>query len=144
MSALVFNQFKYESANQTVSWTSDTMKAALVMTNTTADTEEDTTDVASFTTLDECDGASYARQTLGTKTVTNDTTNDRTVLDAADVTFSSLGAGTRATQGLLVIQDTGSDATSIPVCYMPFTSNQTHNGSDFPVQFPSTGILLLT
>lgn len=143
MAALVFNQFKYESANQTCSWTGDTMKAALVMTNTTADTEEDTANVAAFTTLDECDGASYARQTLASKTVTNDTTNDRTVLDAADITYSTLGAGTRSTQGLLIIQDTGTDSTSIPVCYMPFTSNQTHNGSDFPVQFPSTGILLL-
>lgn len=144
MAALVFNQFKYEVAAQSCSWSSDTMKAALVMTNTTADTEEDVDYVDSFTTLDECDGASYSRQTLGSKTVTNDTTNDRTKLDAADVTYSSLGVGTRQTQGVLIIQDTGSDATSIPVCYMPFTSNQTHNGSDFPVQFPSTGILLLT
>lgn len=144
MAALVFNQFKHELASQTVNWSSETIKAALVMTNTTADTEEDVANVAAFSTLDECDGSGYARQTLGTKTITNDTTNDRTVFDAADPTFSSLGAGTRSTQGVLIIQDTGSDATSIPICYMPFTSNQVHNGSDFPVQFPSTGILLLT
>lgn len=144
MSALVYNQFKYEVASQTMSWSSDTMKALLVMTNTTTDTEEDVANLAAFTTLDECDGASYARQTLGSKTIDNDTTNDRTVLDAADVTYSSLGAGTRSTQGLVIAQDTGTDSTSAPVCYMPFTSNQTHNGSNFPVQFPSTGILLLT
>jgi hypothetical protein len=48
----------------------DDIRAALVMTNTTADTDEDAEFVGDVGTLDEYNGAGYARQALTTQVVT--------------------------------------------------------------------------
>lgn len=44
----------------------------------------------------ELTGTGYARQTLGSKTLTYDAANDRVEWDAADVTFTAINAGTAA------------------------------------------------
>lgn len=123
----------------------DTFRTALLMTNTTADTEEDTEFVAGFTTLDECDGSNYARQTLANQAITQDAANDRAEFDADDVVFTSLGAGTRSNAGALLYKFVTNDAASPNIAWIDtggFPFNGT--GANNTIQWNAEGILQLT
>lgn len=120
------------------------IRVALVMTNTTADTENDSiTNMDDFTTLDECDGANYVRKALATEAVNRDDGNDRAEFDADDVTWSALGNGTRALQGFLILKHVTNDADSIPIAYVDFSANQNPGGSDFSIAWNAEGIMQL-
>jgi hypothetical protein len=94
------------------------LKAALVMDTTTADTELDVTSMAGFTTLAECNGANYARQTLTNVTWSKDATNGRSELKADPSVFNNLGAGTTPNQAAIVIfQPDGTPANQIPISW---------------------------
>jgi len=117
-------------------------RVLLVMTNTTADTEADVATVSAFTTLDEYDGANYARKELASDTVTKDDANDRGEYDAADITWTALGAGTRNAQAAVLIKHVTDDTDSIPIAYIdtggfPFAGN----GGNVTIQWPAEGIL---
>ena len=120
---------------------------ALVMTNTTADTERDSATISAITTLDEMDGANYARKKLSSQTVTEDLANDRIEIDVADITWSALGNGTRQIQGYLVFyQPTSSgsgqsDANCIPIAYRDLSATVNPGGSDFTIQVDAEGLL---
>ena len=124
----------------------DTIKVALLMTNTTADTEVDNiTFLTSYTTLDECDASGYARQTLASKTVTEDTSNDRGVFDAADVSFTGLGGNaTRAIQGALIFKFVSTDANSPPLFFVDFTSDAPSNSTQIDIPWSASGLLYLS
>lgn len=120
------------------------MRALLVMSNTTADTEEDTDFIGNFTTLDEYDGANYARQALVNESFAVDTTNDRFVFDADDVVFTSLGAGTRQAVAVILYLHVTTDADSKPIYYIdtggfPFDGN----GQDATIAWNASGIAYL-
>ena len=108
------------------------LRLALLMTNTTADTENDgIVNVDDITTLDEFDGANYTRKALASEAVATDDANDRAGLDAADVTWTALGAGTRSIAGVLVYDHNTSDADSPVGWWLEFSSAKTPDGSDF-------------
>lgn len=141
MASQAYNEFKENIIDWLV--TTATIKVLLLMTNTTADTENDgisaTTD---FTTLDEHDGSGYAQATLATKTATKDDANDRGKFDAADVTFSSLGAGTRDVAGVLLCWNDG--GTLRPITWHEYASPRVADGGDFVVEWrDDTGICLV-
>jgi len=151
MASQVYNQFKKYIADGTIDLDSNNIWVALVMTNTTVDTENDGIEhIGDFTTLDECDGANYVRKALASKAVTVNDANDRAEFDAADVTWSSLGNGTRAIQGVLVYVDSDNDgasaddATNDVIAYVEFTSTVNPGGGDFTIQWHANGLLLLT
>jgi hypothetical protein len=79
------------------------------------------------------------RKALASKTLTNDTANDRTVYDAADPSAWTLGTGD--TIGGAVIQKKGgaADATAVPLFFLDFTDVPT-NGSTFTLTFDALGI----
>ena len=78
MASVVYNQFKQYIANGTIDLDTDNIWAALVMTNTTVDTENDGIEhIGDFTTLDECDGSGYVRKEMTSKAVNLDDPNDR-------------------------------------------------------------------
>lgn len=104
------------------------VRVILVMTNTTADTEEDTDFIGNFSTLDECDGTNYARQQCASQTVTQDNTNDRSEFSHNVITWSSLGAGTRQNQAAIYYAHVTNDTDSYPLFYIdsggfPFDGN---------------------
>jgi hypothetical protein len=104
------------------------VRAALLMSNTTGDTDEDATFIADIGTLDEYDGASYARVALSGESFAVDTTNDRFKFDATDFAFSTLGVGTRQAVGLLIYLHVSNDSDSKPLIYIdgtgfPFDGN---------------------
>lgn len=119
------------------------LRMMLVMTNTTADTEEDTEFIAGFTTLDEMDGASYARQALANEAINEDLANDRAEADADNPTFATLGAGTRDVAGAIVYVHATTDADSWPLGYIDDIFPFTANGGDLTVNLNAEGWLQL-
>lgn len=149
MASAVYTPFKGDilrgaSTHNLVEGNADA-RVLMAMTNTTFDTETDDEFVGDTTTPDETDGANYARQNLGSQTVTDDTANDRGEFDAADIQFASLGVGTRQNAGLVVFIFIINDAASPLICWIdtggfPFDGN----GGNVDVAWNAEGILQTT
>lgn len=120
----------------------DDMRLVLCMTNTTADTDVDADNTGTYT-LDEMDGANYARQALANEAVNVDDANDRAEFDADDVTINSLGNGTRQMQGFLIHEHITNDAGSFPLCWGDFSSTINPGGSNFTIAWNAEGIVQL-
>lgn len=148
--SFVYTRAKREIFLGDVQFDTDDIRLILVMTNSSANTEEDTTFIDQFGTLDEYDGgarppAFASRDALASEAVNEDTANDRAEFDATDFTFSSLVAGTRQALGVIVYQHKTNDADSVPLVYIdtggfPFTGN----GSDVTMNWNVEGILQAT
>lgn len=119
----------------------DDIRIALVMTNTTADTEVDAAVMSDFSTIDECDGANYVRKAFTNEAVTDDDANNRAEFDADDVSWTSLGNGTRAVQGAVVYKHVTNDTDSIPIAYIEFASTVNPGGGTFTMTFDAEGII---
>lgn len=113
-------------------WASDTIKARLVASSFTPD--KDNTSMTGYTAIG-------TDQTLGSKTFTEDTTNDRIVYDAADPTWTAVAAG--STVGWIAIfKFVSNDAGSTPIAILDITDTAT-NGGDITIVFATTGIFYL-
>lgn len=133
MADFVYNEAKRAFASGEINLTSDDIRIALVMTNTTADTEDDVNLMNGFSTLDECDDASYARQALANEAVNEDATNNRAEFDADDDAFTLAGDGTRDIQGMIVYKHVTNDTDSVPIAWI--------DSGGFPVAKEQTGTL---
>lgn len=126
----------------------DDVRVLLVMTNTTADTEEDVATIGDITTLDHYDGASYDStngHALDSESVAADDTNDRGEFDATNEVLSSIGVGTRQAQAAVIIKWVTNLSSSIPLVYIdtggfPFDGN----GGDITFQWNAEGIIQTT
>lgn len=130
-----------------VNLSSDDIRIWPLMTNTTVDTERDAIETfGDFSTVDEFDGANYTSGglALDSQAINIDDANDRAEFDAADVTVSSLGAGTRDIQGVCVGKFDANTAGSMPLHWLEFSVNKKPDGSDFTFQFNVEGILQLS
>lgn len=144
MASFAYTHAKYLLATGAIDLATADIRVMLVMTNTTADTEKDVEFVGDFTTLDEYDGANYARKAL-TEAVNQDDANDRAEFDATDIQWAALGAGTRQAQAMVVFLHDTNDAGSNPIAYIdsggfPFSGN----GGNVDVTWNAEGILQLT
>ncbi len=142
MANFVYNEAKRAILRGEIDLQADDIRVLLVMSNTTADTEDDVNTISGFTTLDEYDGANYARQALANEAVNEDAANDRAEFDADDATCSALGAGTRQCQAAIVYKHVTGDADSVPILFVdqggfPFSGN----GGDVQLQWNAEGIL---
>lgn len=141
MPSQISNEFKRASAAN-----ADDIRVRLCMSNTTCGTENaGIVNLADFSTIDPCDGANYVDKALANETVNKDDANDRAEFDADNVTWTALGAGTRNTVGALLYKYVdGTDANDIFIAFVEFSSEKTHDGSDFTIQWSDEGILQLT
>ena len=142
MASFIYTHAKAEILKGNIDFDADDIRVLLVMNNTTADTEKDVDDIDAFTTLDEMDGANYARKALANEAVTEDEPNDRGEFDAGDVTWSSLGDGTRQIQAALVYKHVVDDTDSIPIAFIddsPYPLNP--GGADHVIQWNAEGII---
>ena len=144
MANFAYTTAKKGLMNGSIDLDTDDIRVLIVMTNTTLDTEEDKTFIDQFTTLDEFDGANYARKELANEAVTNDDANDRGEFDADDVTWTALGAGTRSAAGLVIYKHVNDDSDSIPICWIDDDCPFIPNGGDIVAQWNAEGILQLT
>ncbi len=120
----------------------DDIRVALVMTNTTCDTEPDVDLMNGFTTLDECDATGYARVALANEAVNIDDANDRAEFDADNASFTGLsGNATRDIQGALVYKHVTNDTDSIPIAFMDFTADIPATATQIDVPWDAEGII---
>lgn len=140
--------FAYNYAKQKL-WTgqidldTDDIRILLVMTSTTADTNTDALTISGFTTLDEFNGAGYARQALTNEAVNADVANARAEFDADDCAFGALSNGTRQITGLVMYKFVVDDTQSIPIAYMNFT-NFNPGGGALTLEWNAEGIMWQT
>lgn len=124
------------------------LKVMLVTTATTADADSasgrDAPTIDDIGTLGEASGSGYERKTLSGNTVTADTANNRAVLDASSVTWTSLATQSPALQAAIVYWDpdnTDDDTTNIPIFYFDSGVSTTNsNGGDYTLQWNASGI----
>lgn len=147
MANLVYNAGKEKIANGTIDLDTSALKVLLVKSTYVADADHATIDDGSANDPQshEISVSGYSRQTLSTRTVTKDNSNDRAYLDADDTTFTSLASG-QTIGGAIIFYDTGADNTAVPIAFYDLTDTPT-NGGNIVVQWAagaSGGVLSLT
>lgn len=119
MANLVPNEAKLQALTAWLN--SATIRAILVMTNTTVDTENDgIAFVDDYTTLDEFDGSNYTAngKVLAGVSIAKDDANDRAKISANTLVWSSLGAGTRDGAGVLLLVWQTNYEDSVPIGFI--------------------------
>lgn len=87
-------------------------------------------------TVAECDFTNYSRKTLASLTATEDDTNNRANVDAANVTWTAAGGASNNTPVAAVIYDATTDTndgTRILVAYYDTGFSVATNGGDYVV-----------
>jgi plastocyanin len=121
VASLTYNIGSFRIADRTVDFAADTIEV-VAMKSTYTPNKDDTNSVLA-----------------ASKTITNDTTLDRTVFDAADPSAWTIAAGD--TIGGFIIQKKGSasDATAIPLWFQDVTDTPT-NGAALTLTFDAAGL----
>jgi hypothetical protein len=102
----------------------------------------DLNDVAALlnvTNIDELTGTGYVRKTLASLTATEDDTGNQVVLDAADVTWTGIDAGTA--RAIVIYKYNASDASAELISIHDTNFPKVTNGGDLTVQWPVTGVI---
>lgn len=127
--------------SEVVDWLSDTIKQQLHTTNASFDLDAD--EAAADVTGEVANGNGYATGgvTLGSKTLTYNSSGNKTVADAADATWTASGAGFAASDGILL--DTTSDNL---IQTLPFGSTITlASGDTLTINYDATnGLFYVT
>lgn len=134
--------------NGTIDLNSSDIRARLVMTNTTCDTEIDAINTLSnYTTIDVGDATGYADVALTNETVTANDTDNRGDFDtSADIVFTGLsGNATRNYQGVLLYKYVdGTNANDIPLVFIEFSSAIPKEATQVTVPSSTTNLLQAT
>jgi hypothetical protein len=143
MSSLTYNAGAKAIADGSLDFLNDDIEVILVKSTYTPN-KDDTNSAYAAAEISGVSGytggyAGAGRKLLGSKTVTNDTTNDRAVLDAADPSAWTLGAGDTVGGAIIGKKGSANDTTAVPLFYLDFTDVPT-NGSTFTLQFSASGI----
>ncbi len=141
--ASLFNNFaKSRFADGTFEWDTNDMRILLVDSTTTVDTEANVTSLSGYTTLGELSGTGYARKSLTGRTVVTDQANNRSELDADDVLFTNIDAGT--TIGMLIFKFVdGTAANDQPIAFSQFSVPIVTNLGNLTLPFDVEGLLQL-
>lgn len=93
-SVIATNRFSEAAAGGGIDFTSTTWRAALFLKDTwTPDKDDDFISGIVSAGADEVSGGIYARQTLGSKSVTRDDANDLAYATCATISFGAIAAG---------------------------------------------------
>lgn len=140
MANQLYNNFKKNIMNGAIDLDTDTIKVALVTSAYTINI--DTHEFFSSIT-NEVSGTGYTAggKTLTTPAVTEDTTNDRGVFDADDVSWTTATITARAA---IIYKSTGTSSTSPLIGYVDFGSDQVSTAGTFTISWNASGIVLLT
>lgn len=147
MASVIYNKALQQIAAGEYDLNGDDIRARLVMTNTTCDTENDGIEqLADFTTIDIADATGYADIDMASLAVNLDDGNNRAEFDAADLVFSGLsGDATRDYQGvLLYIYVDGTNTNDLALAFIDFTSDIPSAATEVTVPWDAEGILQFT
>ena len=124
------------------------IRVMLVMTNTTADTDQDAGTISAIGTLDEYDGTGYTRQALASQVVNRDDPNNRAEISATSpISFgATVGAGTRSAAGAVVYRHVdGTAANDQPIAYIDTGGFPVNGGGGpFNITINAEGLLQIT
>lgn len=139
MASVIYNSFKRDIMNGSIDLDTDTIKVALVTSSYVPDIDnhDKFDDITN-----EVTGAGYTAggETLASKTVTVDNTDNEGVFDAADVTWAN---ATITARGAVIYKSTGVASTSPLVCYIDFVTDKISSNGDFKITWDAEGILNL-
>lgn len=128
MASFVYNKGAKGLQDGTINFLTDTIKARLVISSVTPN--KDDAAMTGHTGV----GTDV---TLGSKTQTQDDTNDRVVYDAADLAFTAVPTG--STVGTVdIYKDGANDAARVPVASLDITDLPT-NGGDITIILNAAG-----
>ena len=139
MADVIFNSFKADMLKGDIDFENDTFKVMLVTSAYTPD--QDAHDRVNDVT-NEVSGTGYTAggATLGSKTVTQDNTDNEGVFDAADTSWTT---STITARGAVLYKDTGTPSTSPLVGYFDFGSDKVSSAGTFLITWAAEGILNL-
>lgn len=141
MASFIYNSFMTKLLNGGgIDLDTDTIKVAL--TTSSYSPNQDTHDFFDDVT-NEITGTGYSAggATLGSKTVTQDDTNNYAVFDAADATWSN---STITARYAVVYKSTGTAGTSPLIALIDLAEDKTTNVSTFQITWNTDGILRLS
>ncbi len=133
MAETVFNRAKIEWLNADTDWVAADIRALLVSGAITIDPDD--VFIADFMAAGaqvELTDGSYARQTLGTKTVTQNDASNRGEADCANIDFGALDNETPT--GLLIFRFVTNDADSICISIHDTNFGSPSNGAGYVVE----------
>ena len=142
MPSKLYGNFLAKALNKEVDWDTDTIKVALLTSSYTPN--QDTHDYYDDVVANEVSGTGYTTggNTLASKTITYDGSNNVIILDAADTTWSS---STITARYAVVYDDSGaSNAAKALIGYVDFGSDQSSTNGNFTITWDSTGIVRIT
>jgi hypothetical protein len=147
MASLVYNSFKAANAKGDIQLDDSDIRARLLMTNTTCDTENDgIVNIDDFTTVDPSDATSYADVQLQSKDVTVNDAYNRAEFTATNISFTGLGGdATRDYQGvLLYVRVDGTDENDLVVAFVEFDNQPlAKEATQVDVPWDAEGIMQL-
>jgi hypothetical protein len=143
----VYNRGKYLLTSGGVVWGTTDVRALLIKTTDNGALpstawDVDLNDVAALlnvANIDELSGTGYVRKTLAGMVVTEDDTGNQAILDANDVTWSGIDAGTA--RAIVVYKYNAADASAELISIHDTNFPKVTNGGDLTVQWPSTGVI---
>ena len=146
--------FLYNTAKQvglasgtSFAWASTTLKLTLVSNNYTANPDHSMASQFSGAELSEITSftagfAGTIRQTLGTKTVTLNLTDDQVEYRAADVTWTTISAGT--VYGAIILTESGANSDgNAPLIAFYTVATTTTNDTNFTLSWNASGAIVL-
>lgn len=121
-----------------------TYKVLLERSTSTYSPNKDDDTISGLSGLVECSVTSYARQTIGSPTITKDDTGDKVVIDCADVSFGTLEAG-QTVKAAIVFRHVTNDSDSVPLLYIDTDVNsllpRALGGGAFTLQISANGLI---
>lgn len=150
MANIVYNAFLQKLADGTIDFDSGStvVRCMLERSTSTYSPNKDHEFVGDLSSFVECSVASYARQTVGSKAVNKDDTNDRAELDFADVSFGALESGQTVDALVFYVQTGGDDSTPNNdhlICYIDTATGlpAVLGGGTFSITVNAEGLIQL-
>jgi hypothetical protein len=141
MASAIYNSFKKDIMDGTLDLDTNTLYALLCTSTYTPNIDTHTRRSDITNEVSTTNYTAGGTEITG-KSLTNDTTNDRTYLDGNDVSWASV---TLTSRYCVVYRSSGSGSASDQlICYFDFGSDQTATSGTFTVQWSSAGILRLS
>ena len=145
--SFAFTKAKQQLISGAINLGSDDIRVLLVMTNSTADVNEDVATIGAIGTLDEFNGSGYSSPglALSGKAIVQDDANNRAYLSGTNMTFAGLGVGTRPIKAAILYKFVTNLGASLPIAYIDsggFPINA--NGGDITLQWNAAGIVQAT
>lgn len=152
MAARVYVVTFHDLAKKQIDLRNDDIRVLLIASNGAydpGDTDEDPNTLAEMNggagvSGVEFDGSGYSRKALSSKSLTEDTANNKVTFHASDVTWVALSAGTNSVEGALLFKFVTTDSDHIPLAWCPYSVATAPTGVNFKNVWPGTGIITIS